>query len=317
MKAETSIAAADIRRVTDIKTLRQKEKRKKSLTILLFLFVALAVYSVFIIYPIFTTFFYSFYDWNGIEEDKTFVGFQNYSTLLQDPTFWLALKNNFYLVVVSVFVQIPLGLVMALVITGNIKGKKLLNVLFFLPYLMSTVAVGLLWIFMYDPTNGPINRLLHAFGIEPINWLGQPGTALIAILIVIAWQFAPFYMILFKAALVGIPEELYEAADMDGANGLQKFFFVTLPSLIPIIVSSAVLAVVGSLKTFDLFYVMSGGGSGTKTDILGTYMFQQTFVNFKMGYGSTVAAMMFIIALIAVIIIQGIDYIQKKKRGLL
>ncbi|MCM3693428.1 carbohydrate ABC transporter permease [Neobacillus niacini] len=311
-------AAAEVNSMNllDINTVKRKEKSKQKLVILSFMFMALFVYTLFILYPIISTFIYSFYDWNGIETNRAFVGFANYSELFSDPTFWQSLTNNFYLVGVSVFVQIPLGLMMALVLNSNIKGQKLLNVIFFLPYLMSTVAVGLLWVFMFDPTNGPINKTLNSFGIESVTWLAGSPSALIAILIVMAWQFAPFYMILFKAALVGIPEELYEAAGMDGANDIQKFFYVTLPSLIPILISSSVLAIVGSLKTFDLFYVMSGSGAGTSTAILGTFMYEETFVNFRMGYGSTIAAMMFIIALICVVIIQVIDSIQKRKRGL-
>jgi raffinose/stachyose/melibiose transport system permease protein len=299
----------------ELKRIHKVQKKKKSLTILLFLLPALLVYSFFILYPIITTFNYSFYDWDGIQANKTFVGLQNYMTLLSESAFWYSLRNNTYLILVSVFVQIPLGLIMALVLFSSIRGKKVFNLLFFLPYLMSTVAVGLLWIFMFDPVNGPVNRLLNMFGIDSVHWLAGGNPALIAILIVMAWQFAPFYMILFKAALVGIPEELYEAADIDGANGRKKFFYITLPSLMPTIVSSSVLAVVGSLKTFDIFYVMTGGGSGTATEILGTYMYRQAFVNFKMGYGSSIAAMMFLLALICVVFILLLDHKRRQKQG--
>lgn len=310
------VTTAELNSMSPLNSVKRKEKRKRSLVIFSFMFLALFVYTLFILYPILNTFIYSFTDWNGVESNKEFVGFANYAELFSDPTFMAAVKNNFFLVAVSVFVQIPLGLLMALVLNTNIKGQKFLNVIFFLPYLMSTVAVGLLWVFMFDPLNGPINKALVGLGIDPINWLAESPFALIAILIVMAWQFAPFYMILFKAALVGIPEELYEAAGIDGANDIQKFFYVTLPSLIPMLISSSVLAIVGSLKTFDLFYVMSGSGAGTSTAILGTFMYEETFVNFRMGYGSTIAAMMFIIALVCVIIIQVIDSIQKRKRGI-
>ncbi|KKK39481.1 ABC transporter permease [Mesobacillus campisalis] len=298
----------------EVKLVRKKQKKKDILVILSFMLPALFVYTIFILYPIITTFNYSLFDWNGMGE-RVFVGLQNYTALLSDNTFWHALKNNAYLILVSVFVQIPLGLIMALVLFSSIRGKKVLNVLFFLPYLMSTVAVGLLWIFMFDPVNGPVNKLLNFFSFESIHWLSGSNSALIAILIVMAWQFAPFYMILFKAAMVGIPEELYEAAEIDGANGTKKFFYVTLPSLMPTIVSSSILAVVGSLKTFDLFYVMTGGGSGNATEILGTYMYRQAFVNFKMGYGSTIAAMMFIIALVCAVGILFLDFKRRKKQG--
>src|SRR5690625_2090868 len=292
---------------------RQKGDKNSVLTILLFLLPALLIYTIFIIYPIISTLNYSLFNWNGIQKDMLFVGLQNYTNLLTDPAFWSALKNNLYVILVSIFIQIPLGLVMALILSSRLKGLKVLNVLFFLPYLMSTVAVGLLWVFMFDPINGSVNKLLEFLGFESIHWLASSGTAIIAVLIVIAWQFAPFFMILFRASIVGIPEELYEASDIDGANGLEPFFYVPLPSLMPTIVSSSILAVVGSLKTFDIFYVMLGGGSGNTTEILGTYMYRQSFVNFNMGYGSTIATMMLILALISVVIIQVIDFRRQKR----
>ncbi|MCU9600449.1 carbohydrate ABC transporter permease [Pallidibacillus thermolactis] len=292
------------------------ENRKKRMAILLFVLPALLVYTIFIIYPILATFNYSLFEWNGISKEKVFIGFENFKNLLSDSTFWLALKNNVYLILVSVFVQIPLGLIMALVLLSKIRGKKILNVIYFLPFLMSAVAIGLLWTLMYDPVNGPINKFLEFFGIDSIHWLASNKTAIVAVLVVIVWQFAPFYMILFKAAMVGIPEELYEAADIDGANEAQKFFYVTLPSLMPTIVSSSILAVVGSLKTFDMFYIMLGGGSGSATEILGTYMYKQSFINFNMGYGSAIASMMFILALISVILILITDGLRQRRESL-
>ncbi|MCM3714477.1 sugar ABC transporter permease [Alkalihalobacillus oceani] len=292
----------------------KKQKQKKAITIALFILPALLVYSVFILYPIVATFQYSLFSWSGGQGERTFIGLQNYTVLFADQTFWSALQNNMMLILASVFIQIPLGLLMALVLFSPIKGIKLLNVLYFLPYLMSTVAIGLLWIFMYDPINGPMNQVVQWFGVEPVAWLADQNTALIAVLIVIIWQFAPFYMILFKAAMVGIPDELYEAAEIDGANGIQKFFSITFPALIPTIVTSSILAIVGSLKAFDIFYIMTGGGPGNATEIVGTYMFKQGFIHFNMGYASTIAAMMFILAFISVLIIQVFEY-RRKKRG--
>jgi raffinose/stachyose/melibiose transport system permease protein len=233
MNSQSSIAKA-----VDVKTLPKKKLKKQnskqSYTIFLFLFPALIIYSVFILYPIITTFNYSLFQWNGIGE-KVFVGMQNYATILSDGTFWNALRNNSYLILVSVFIQIPLGLIMALVLSSSIRGKKAFNLLFFLPYLMSTVAVGLLWIFMFDPVNGPVNQLLNFLGFDSVHWLAGGNKALIAILIVMAWQFAPFYMILFKAAMVGISDELYEAAEIDGVmKGRNSFISLFHLSCLPL-----------------------------------------------------------------------------------
>ncbi|MEK4403668.1 sugar ABC transporter permease [Sporosarcina sp. FSL K6-6792] len=292
------------------------KKVKKTITISLFIAPALIIYSLYVIYPILTTLNYSFFEWNGIS-DKVFIGLDNYSKMLNDDVFWLSLKNNAWVVLASVFIQIPLGLLMALFLFAPIRGIRFFNGIYFIPFLMSTVAVGILWRLMYDPINGTINQLINFLGFENIAWLSDKNTAIFSVLLVIVWQFAPFYMILFKAGIVGISEEMYEAADIDGANYLQKFAKITLPLLAPTIVTSSILAIVGSLKSFDLFYIMTGGGPNHGTEILGTYMYKQAFVNFNMGYGSAIAFVMFILALVVVIIIQYLDYYRKKKGDLL
>ncbi|MGM0924298.1 MAG: carbohydrate ABC transporter permease [Bacillota bacterium] len=289
-------------------------RNKNIITICLFIAPALLVYLVYVVYPILATLNYSFYNWDGTTE-KTFVGLGNYAELFRDAIFWTAIKNNAWVVITSVFVQIPLGLIMALMLFAPIKGLRLFNSIYFLPFLMSTVAVGMLWVLMFDPINGVINMLVNFLGFENLAWLSNENTALISVLLVVVWQFSPFYMILFKAALVGISEELYEAAEIDGANAWQKFKNITIPLLMPTIVSSSILAIVGSLKAFDIFYIMTGGGPNGATELMGTYMFKQAFINFNMGYASAIAFLMFFIALIVTIIIQVLESLRKRKGG--
>ncbi|MCM3595484.1 sugar ABC transporter permease [Metabacillus idriensis] len=292
-----------------------RPKRKslnKFVTISLFLAPAIIIYIIYVLYPIFSTLLYSFYDWDGVGAG-TYVGLQNYANLLNDSIFWTSMRNNTWVVLTSVFVQIPLGLIMALMLLAPIRGIRLFSGVYFFPFLISTVAVGLLWMLMLDPLNGIINQLVSLFGFENVEWLSQSHTAMFAVLLVIIWQFSPFYMILFKAAIVGIPEELYEAAEIDGANAFTKFFRITFPLLMPTIVSSSILAIVGSLKAFDIFYVMTGGGPNHGTELLGTYMFKQAFINFNMGYASAIAFVMFFLALIVTVIIQALDFYRKKK----
>jgi raffinose/stachyose/melibiose transport system permease protein len=267
---------------------------------------------VYILYPVFGTLQYSLFKWRG-GPDKTFVGLDNYTKLLSDAVFWQALMNNVKVILTSVFLQIPLGLIMALLLFAPIRGKRFFQTIYFMPFLMSTVAIGFLWVFMFDPLNGTVNRFISLFGFEYVAWLSDEKTAMIAIILVIVWQYAPFYMILFKAAIVGIPEELYEAASIDGAKALQRFSHITFPLLIPTIVTSSTLAVVGSLKAFDIFYIMTGGGPNNKTELLGTYMYKQAFIHFNMGYGSTIAFMMFMLAFIAAGVIQVFEASRKKK----
>jgi raffinose/stachyose/melibiose transport system permease protein len=307
-KTNTNLATAPI--------LKGKSKQSdKMFTICLFLTPALLIYFVYIIYPIVGTFNYSLYNWRG-GADKTFIGFDNYSRLFTDSIFWYALFNNIKVILASVFLQIPLGLIMALMLFAPIKGKRFFQTIYFMPFLMSTVAIGLLWVFIFDPLNGAVNRLIGLFGFEYIAWLSDEKTAMIAILIVTVWQYSPFYMILFKAAIVGIPEDLYEAASIDGANAWHRFLHITFPLLLPTIMTSSTLAIVGSLKAFDIFYIMTGGGPNNKTELLGTYMYKQAFIHFNMGYGSAVAFMMFVLAFLAAGIIQGIEA-NRKRRGAL
>ncbi|QGQ45020.1 carbohydrate ABC transporter permease [Metabacillus sediminilitoris] len=309
---ETHVEVTDTRTIVKSTTKTKSKKLKSAITIGLFVAPALIVYTLYVLYPIFTTFIYSFYDWDGMGVG-TYVGLQNYLDLLKDAIFWKSLTNNTWVVFTSVFAQIPLGLIMALMLFAPIKGIKFFSSIYFFPFLMSTVAVGLLWVLMFDPINGMINQLVNVFGFENIAWLSEPNTALFAVLLVIVWQFAPFYMILFKAAIVGIPEELYEAAEIDGASSITKFFHITFPLLMPTIVSSSILAIVGSLKAFDIFYIMTGGGPNHGTELLGTYMFKQAFINFNMGYASAIAFVMFFLALLVTILIQTMDYYRKKR----
>ncbi|PFG14999.1 carbohydrate ABC transporter permease [Bacillus sp. es.036] len=304
----------EVTRSSETTAVRQVKKKnmRKAVTISLFTAPALIVYLVYVVYPILSTLSYSFYSWDGTS-DKTFIGLDNYVQLFHDAIFWTSLTNNAWVIITSVFVQIPLGMIMALMLFAPIRGIRLFSSVYFLPFLMSTVAIGLLWVYMFDPINGIINQLINFLGFENVAWLSDENTALIAILLVVVWQFSPFYMILFKAAMVGIGEELYESAEIDGANSWQKFFHITLPLLMPTIVSSSILAIVGSLKAFDIFYIMTGGGPNHATELMGTYMFKQAFINFNMGYASAIAFIMFLIALVVTILIQVVDYNRKKK----
>lgn len=307
----TNITSTESKKIKP-KSKKMNRKTRKTLTISLFIAPALLVYSLYVIYPILTTLNYSFFEWNGVS-DKVFIGLDNYTRMINDPIFWTSLKNNMWVVLASVFIQMPLGLIMALLLFAPIRGIRFFNGAYFIPFLMSTVAVGMLWGLMYDPINGAINQMINIFGFENIAWLSEKNIAIFSVLTVIVWQFSPFYMILFKAGIVGISEDMYEAAEIDGANYFQKFLKITLPLLAPTIVTSSILAIVGSLKSFDLFYIMTGGGPNHGTEILGTYMYKQAFVNYNMGYGSAIAFIMFLIALVVVVAIQLLDHYRKKK----
>ncbi|MGI9254932.1 MAG: carbohydrate ABC transporter permease [Thermomicrobiales bacterium] len=269
-------------------------------TITLFLLPALAIYGVFVLYPIVQSIRYSLYEWSGISPGFDFVGLENYRTLLGDKVFWQALKNNLILVVASIAIQLPIGLALAMLLEARLRGWRVFRTIWFLPLLMSTVAIGLLWNYIYDPTFGLLNTLLHTVGLDSWQrgWLGEKETALGSVIAVICWQYIPFYMVLFIAGLTTIPGDLLEAARLDGAAGFRLFRTITLPLLRPVIRTAAILSLIGSLKYFDLIYVMTGGGPGDSTQLMATYMYKNAFTQFDMGYGSAIAVALFLIAFV-------------------
>ena len=287
---------------------------KKSSVILVFIGPALLVYCIFVLYPIFSTFYYSLFEWSGIESGATFAGLSNYLNILSDNVFWMSLENNLLLVVASLLTQLPLGLLLALLLFAPIRGVRLFRTVYFLPLLMSSVAVGILWIYIYEPNQGILNRTLDLIGLSFLksSWLGSEETAFWAVVATICWQFTPFYMILFRAALVGIPEEIYESASIDGAGAWQKFRHITLPLLLPTIITSSILSIIGSLKYFDLIFVMTGGGPNNATELMATYMYKQAFSYFNMGYASTIAFVMFLIAFVVTVIVYSLGYFKRK-----
>ncbi len=270
-----------------------------------FLLPALAVYAVFLIYPIVQSGVLSFSSWAGPGRPKTSVGFGNYAELLQDPIFWLSLRNTGALLLVSVFLQLPVGLGLALIVTSARRARRFWRAVYFLPTLMSTVAVAILWRFVYSPEYGIINGFLRWVGLDSWTqgWLGQTSTALWAVIAANLWQWAPFYMIIYIAAILGIDREIYEAAEMDGATPFQQFRFITLPLLVPVLITTSILSLAGSIKAFDLVYIMTLGGPSNSTELLATYMFRQGFRNYRLGYASAVAMVMFAITFVITVIV--------------
>ena len=279
--------------------LRQRNTRKVAA---LFLAPVTILMVVFVLYPIIDTFITSGYQWNGISSAKKFIGLDNWATLLADKSFWIAFKNNLVIMVLSIVIQIPLGLALATFLDFGGKKLTVFKVIWYIPLLISSVAIGFLFTYALATNGGIVSTISGWFGGGNIDLLGNPKTALLTVIVVICWQFTPFYMVYFMAAFTNIPYDVFEAARIDGATRGQYFWKVALPLLVPSMKSAAILSMVGSLKYFDLIYVMTGGGPGTSTELMATYMYKQSFSNFNMGYGSAVAAGMFIlISMVALI----------------
>lgn len=249
----------------------------------------------FIFYPIVDSFIISTYKWNGIAAEKTFIGLGNWAKLIQDGNFWFAFRNNIVIMVLSIVIQIPIGLAEATFLEFVGKKGTICKVLWFIPMLMSSVAIGFLFTYALAANGGIISWFSQLLGGGNIDLLGNQKTALLTVVFVIAWQFIPFYMVYCMAAYTNISLDVYEASLIDGATKGQYFWQIALPLLMPSIKSAAILSMVGSLKYFDLIYVMTGGGPGTSTELMATYMYKNSFSQFNMGYGSAVAGGMFIL----------------------
>jgi raffinose/stachyose/melibiose transport system permease protein len=297
-------------------TRKSKQYIKNGVTVFLFLLPALFVYCAYTLNDIIRTFYFSTFNWSGVGPvaNSVNVGIQNFLNLFKERIFWHAISNNFLLVVVSVVFQLGFGMVLALIINTSLKGTKFFRTVYFMPLLLSTVATGLFWILMFDPYSGIFNWVLKLISpAKALSWLGSTEVVMFAVLFVVCWQYTPQYMILLRAGMTGIPEEMYEAATIDGASKWQQFWSMTLPLLSNTIKTSCVLSIVGSLKYFDLFWVMTLGGPNGYSELMATFMYKKAFTEERMGYGSAVAVCMFIISLITIVIFRFMTKANKEE----
>jgi len=263
----------------------------------IFLAPAIAMILLYMIYPIIDTFLTSQYDWNGISPDRTFVGLENWSALLKDSAFWSAFQHNLVVMAFSILLQIPIGLMLATFLDATGRRSNLFKVIWFFPYLMSSVAIAFLFSYILATNGGlfsTLNTLLAGKRVV-VDLLGKNPSALFAVIGVMAWQFTPFYMVYFIAGYANISTTLYEAAVIDGCNRRQYTFLVAIPMLKPIFKTACTMSMIGSLKYFDMIWNMTQGGPAGGTELMATYMYKLSFQQWKMGYGSAVAAGMFIL----------------------
>ncbi|MBR2389253.1 MAG: sugar ABC transporter permease [Mogibacterium sp.] len=266
--------------------------------IIIFLLPALILFCGVLIAPIGASGYFSFFDWNGFTE-KTFIGFSNYKELFTSDSigFMKALGNSLLLAVLSVFLQLPLALALALVLGKKIKGERAFLSVYFMPVLISTVVIGQLWLKIYNPDYGVLNVALRAVGLDNLThiWLGEKATALGAVFVPILWQYVGYHMLLLYAGVKSVPPELREAAMLDGASDGQVNRYIILPYIKPIIKISVIFAVTGSLKSFDLIYVLTNGGPLHATEVPSTLMISMLFLRNRYGMGSTIAVLLIIL----------------------
>ena len=276
----------------------KKLQSKNRLNIILFLLPALLLFVGVLIAPIGFSGYYSLFDWNGLGP-KEFLGFGNYKELFTSDSigFMKALGNSLLMAALSVFIQLPISLWLALKLGKGIKGERGFLSIYFMPVLISTVVIGQLWRKIYNPEYGILNALLSALGLESLRmaWLGDVRTALAACFVPILWQYVGYHMLLMYASIKGVPTELREAAMLDGATESQVNRFIVIPYIKPILRISVIFAVTGSLKSFDLIYVLTNGGPLHATEVPSTLMINMLFLCNRYGMGSTIAVMLILL----------------------
>ncbi|GLO67811.1 sugar ABC transporter permease [Oceanobacillus kimchii] len=265
--------------------------------ITLYILPALLFIAVLIVIPLLLSGYFGLMDWDGIGAME-FIGLDNYIAAMQDSKFWESTLHSFLLAVFSAL-SLLIYLVVALILASKIKGANFLKKIYLIPMLLSSVAIAQLWIKVYNPSNGMLNSILVSLGVEnPPAWLADPNIVLYAIFIPIIWQYAGFYILIYYAALKNIPESIIEAAKIDGASPIQIALKIKFPLIMTVFKVTIVLAIVGSLKYFDLIYVMTGGGPNGASEVMASYMYKLAFSSYDFGYGSAIGFLLLIITLI-------------------
>ncbi|MEF2247451.1 carbohydrate ABC transporter permease [Paenibacillus sp. IITD108] len=266
--------------------------------IALYVLPALLLILAVVYIPIVLTGYYGLHSWNGIGAMK-FLGLDNYKELIVDAKFWSSAWHSFLLALFST-ISLVIYLAIAMVLASKIKGANLFRKIYLIPMLLSSVAIAQLWLKIYHPTNGIVNNILESIGFaNPPAWLAEPKLVMFALFVPILWQYAGFYILIYYAALKNIPASLEEAAKIDGASAWQIAWKIKLPLVMEVAKVTIVLAVVGSLKYFDLIYVMTDGGPNGASEVMASYMYHTAFRSYDFGYGSAIGFFLLVICLVA------------------
>lgn len=271
----------------------------------LMLLPALAVFTVIIVSPVVQSVYLSFFNWNGILQSKMkFTGLGNYINLLGSKTFWLSMRNVGVFILQGVLIQGPIAFLLALLVTSKLRGTKFFRTAFFMPVIIPLTAVALMWNFILNPDWGLLESFIRAIGFKNFNveLLGNPNIAIYSVVLVSAWVYVGLNMVIFAAGLSSIPEEIHQAAEIDGATGFKKTIHITLPMIMESIKIYLITCVTGSLKAFDLIYVMTGGGPNDATQVPAVLMFREAFSYSHFGYGSAIATVILVLGLVASIL---------------
>ncbi|WP_186418221.1 sugar ABC transporter permease [Bosea sp. CS1GBMeth4] len=283
------MAALAGRRVADVGKLS---------TILLFLPPALLLFTLFVVLPVGEAAWYSGFNWNGFGAPTNWIGLDNYRFVFDNRAFGTAFKNNLLIIAVSLLIQLPLALSLAIILADRFRGAVALRMVFFLPYILAEIATGLIFSFVYDGDYGLLAALYKSFGAEAPHLLASPQTAFAAILVVVVWKYFGFHMMLFIAALQTIDRSMLEAARIDGASRWQSLRYVVIPALAPTIRLSVFFAIVGSLQLFDLVMPLTRGGPSDSSHTMVSFLYTFGITRMRVGFGSAVGVILFLICVV-------------------
>lgn len=275
---------------------------KKSTKIIMIM-PAVILFTVFFLAPIFISVYYSFTDFSGIGAAK-FIGFKNYQVLLNDKFFFIALKNTFIILIGITITIMPLSFIVALLLEKPFRGSGVVQSMIFAPNVIAPILVGLIWLFILDPKMGMINAILRSIGLSDYQqqWIGGKTLTPYSVAFVYLWQVLGFYTTINMAGLRSIPADIYEAAEIDGANYFQRIRKITIPMMKNTIVINTILIITGGFKIFETVKQLTNGGPNHMSDVLVTYMYDTTFTSSRYGYGMAVATVSFVLCLIFSII---------------
>ncbi len=272
---------------------------------------AVVLMAVFLVFPMVNAIYYVFVDFDGLDPTPPWVGLANFTEMFGDPAVWAAFRNNLIWIVGGTVAPLVLGLGLALLLWGVRRGSAVYRVAFFLPYVLPQVAVGVVWGWIYSPTRGWLNRALEAVGLDGLTrgWLGEPGTALYAVLATAVWTATGFVFVIILSSLRNVDVDQVDAALLDGANWWQRLRYIVLPQIMPVFLMVAAITLIGGFAVFDLIFVMTGGGPAGASDVLGTLAYTNAFRFSRISYGTTLALA---IALLAVPFAVWLDRLQSR-----
>ena len=279
----------------------KREPIGKAASALILLVPAMGLCGVFIFVPAALAIFGSFYSFGITSQNWEPVALSNYSRALTDPDFWVALRNNLFIVVGSIVLQVGFGTVLAAILDRGLpRGTTIFRSIIFAPMVVSAVAVAVIWQVILDPNVGVLNRIILSIGLTPpkLGWLGDPTISMWVIVLIAAWQYTGFMMVLILAGLQGIPKEIHEAAALDGAKGMTAFFRITLPMIRNVLIVAILITTIGGFKAFDLIYATTQGGPANATQVIGTYIYLQAFNLGNLGYANAMSVILLVIALV-------------------